>query len=211
MSLQATRFAKYCSIAVDHDALGVVDRQIDRRSAPPTAIRSRLPPVWPMTRAGTPAAAARCQHLGHVVRRRRDDDARRRFAEQRGRVVHARIAATDRRVDRRPRRRCRRCRSSIRRASPPGRRPSSRAPTESAARPPASTSSACSARSASRSSAGGTPRTRSCTTFRYSLPPSSPRPSPSSTIDVAGLAGSGGSTTRSACSSSPTTPMTGVG
>ena len=38
------------------------------------------------------------------------------------------------------------------------------------------------ARSASRSSSGGMPRTMSWTTFRYSLPPNSPRPSPSSTM-----------------------------
>ena len=62
-------------------------RRPARRSTtrPPTAIRSRLPPVSPMTRAGTPAAAAAAEHRVDVVRRRRNDDARGRLAEQRGR------------------------------------------------------------------------------------------------------------------------------
>ena len=176
------------SIAVDQTRSASSTDTIDRRSSPATAIRSRLPPVWPMTRAGTPAAAA-CRSTAVDVARATTDTTTREAdsPNSAAAIVDARGRATLDRFDRRLRRRCRRCRSSIRRASPPGRRPSSRAPSGSAARRRASTSSACSARSASRSSAGGTPRTRSCTTFRYSLPPSSPRPSPSSTIDVAGL------------------------
>ena len=45
-------------------------RHVDRRSVPPTAIRSRLPPVRPMTRAGTPAAAARSSTLVDIARAR---------------------------------------------------------------------------------------------------------------------------------------------
>ena len=50
------------------------------------------------------------------------------------------------------------------------------------ARPRAATSSVCSARSRLQVERRRPPCTRPCATFRYSLPPSSPRPSPSSTI-----------------------------
>ena len=141
--------AKYRSIAVDHDPLGVVDRHDRSRSAPPTAIRSRLPPVWPMTRAGTPAAAARCEHRRHVAPASTETTTRDADSPNSAAATFDRAVARDARRRRsRPRRRCRRCRSSTRRASPRGRRRSSRAPTAPAARPPASTSSACSARSA---------------------------------------------------------------
>ena len=71
-------------------SLGVVDRHVDRHAAPAAAMRSRLPPVWPMTRAGTPAAAACAHDLRHVLRCHRDDHARRRLAEQRRSRVRAR-------------------------------------------------------------------------------------------------------------------------
>ena len=74
----------------------------------------------------------------------------------------------------------------------------------------ARTVNACSATSRARSSAGASPRTRPCITDRYSLPPSSPRLSPSSTT-IAPLRLNIRVATLDASSSRPTTPSTGVG
>ena len=78
----------------------------DRQSiapAPPTAIRIAVPPTRPTSAAGTPAAAARASTAVTLLRRGRHDDARRRFAEQRRRVVDRRVSghvdAADRRLD----------------------------------------------------------------------------------------------------------------
>ena len=150
LTTQATRFAKYRSIAVDHTRSASLDRHVDsdvgrrRRSA------ARLPPVSPMTRAGTPAAAARCKHLGHVHRatpRRPRATPIRRTAPPprsiRGVARHARrasmrhLGADAAGVE-----------AALGERRPRGRRPNSRAPIESAARRPASTSRSCSARSA---------------------------------------------------------------
>ena len=182
MLLRPHACAKYRSIAVDHTrSASSTDRSIDDRAADrdPQPIAAGLADhARRHVRRRRALAAPRVTSSGTTETTTRDADSPKSAAAS----FDARIARDVDAVDRRPRRRCRPCRSSTRRASPPGRRPSSRARIESAARRRASTSSCCSARSASRSSAGGTPRTRSCTTFRYSLPPSSPRPSPSSTM-----------------------------
>ena len=164
------------------------DRSIDDRRRS-TAIRSRFPPVWPMTRAGTPAAAALLQH-GRQLHpattdtMTRDADSPNSAAATFTRASRATLDAVDRDLGAayRP------CRSSIRPARRRARRPSSRAPTGSAARSRACTSSDCSARSAARSS-----RRRHAahqivrSTFRYSLPPSSPRSVAEQHDGVAGL------------------------
>src|SRR6185503_8162338 len=54
---QATRLAKYCSMAVDQARSAPVTA-VSTTISPPTAIRKRFPPVCPMSRAGTPAADA---------------------------------------------------------------------------------------------------------------------------------------------------------
>ena len=97
------------------------------------------------------------------------DDSRRRLAEE--------LDGAADRLDRRAR--CRRCRSSTRRASPRCRRRSNRARSAAARRPRPPVTSFSSAASRARSSAGASPRTSPWTAFRYSLPPSSPRSSPS--------------------------------
>ena len=67
---------------------------------PATAMRSRLPPVSPMTLARTPASAARCKISVHVVGGRRHDDARRRLAEQGDGVVQPAVASDVQGLDR---------------------------------------------------------------------------------------------------------------
>ena len=178
--------------------------------APATAIRSRLPPVWPMTRAGTFAAAAwrstpvTCS--GTTETTTRDADSPNSAA---ARLTAAWLAtctpssetsapmpvvsnAHSAIVDRQPA-----VRAVVRRSHQPLRRRAS--PAAPAARAP------------HRDRApGGMPRTRSCTTLRYSLPPNSPLPSPSSRI-ASPDSWNRRLTTRSACSSRPTTPIVGVG
>ena len=153
------------------------------RLAPPTAMRSRLPPVCPITRAGTPRRRRALQHLAVTSRarpRRRRATPTRRTAPPRRSIAASRatLDAVDRHLGADAagveaalgeRHRQAAVRAVVRRPDQPLVRPASRAAPAARARP-------------SRSSAGGTPRTRPCTTFRYSLPPSSPRPSPSSTM-----------------------------
>ena len=62
-----------------------------------------------------------------------------------------------------------------------------------------------------RSSAGGTPRTRPCTSSDTRCRRARRGLSPSSTITSPAPLGTVAAATRSACSSRPTTPMTGVG
>ena len=81
----------------------------------------------------------------------------------------------------RPRRQSRRSRTCTPPASRPGRRRSSREPTRTRPSRTSATISTCSARSRARSSAGGSPCTRSSNWARYSEPPSSPRFSPNTT------------------------------
>ena len=190
-------------------------RLIQRRRPAPACRRCatviREPPVVPMTTAGTPCSAASCSSAVRSVWRDAHDDARGRLAEERRRDADERRGVASRVPPARPRRgRCPPCRTRTRPASPPGRRRSSRAPTGAGRVPPPVVSSAISARSRSRSSAGGTPLTSPWTTFRYSLPPSSPRFSPSRTI--ASPASRNVRLTHAAASSiRPTTPMVGVG
>ena len=121
--------------------------------------------------------------VGHVVGRHRDDDARRRLAEQRRGVVQAAAPRDRRRRRSTPRRRCRRCRSSTRRAS------TARPPSEQSCADRTSRSSASVDQQRLQRALGLEIERRRhrrapdrASTFRYSLPPSSPRPSPSSTI-----------------------------
>ena len=158
-------------------------RAVDRADSPPTVIRIRS------RRCGrSPAPArlrcdARCSSRRRLRRVDRHDDARRRFAEERRRDVQrpGGLRHRDGRSTRRRRCPCR-CRSSTRRAST-ARPPSAQSCADRNQPPAASRDQQLLQRaSRSRSSAGGTPRTMPCTTFRYSLPPSSPRLSPSRTI-----------------------------
>ena len=161
------------------DLLGLRDRDVDRRLALRRQSRDAMPPVVPITRAGTPAAAgARRAAPRSFGRTDRHDDARRRLAEER--CATAVAACSTRRSTRRAdaagveaalgeRHRDAAVGAVVGRAQ------------QSAGRERRRPASAARA-SRARSSAGGSPRTRPCTTFRYSLPPSSPRSSPSRTI-----------------------------
>ena len=181
-SLHATRDAfEVRSIAVAHDALGLVDRHVDDDARRRPRSAARLPPVSPMTRAGTPRRrrplpAPRRRSSAVAETTTRDADSPNSAAASLSRGVARHVDAR---------------RSTTSAPMPPVSKQHSASVT---ARPPSEQScadrmsrssrqrrpAAAAARArASRSSAGGTPRTRPCTTFRYSLPPSSPRPSPS--------------------------------
>ena len=115
-SRYATRFAKYRSIAVDH-ARSASSTGTSTAIRPPTAIRSRLPPVRPIDAGRHAAAAARCQHRragrrAAVETTTRDADSPKSAAAS----FDARRASTRARRRATPRRRRRRCRSSTRRA-----------------------------------------------------------------------------------------------
>ena len=135
-------------------------------------------------RAGTPAAGAPGARNASQLRRGRPRR-RRATADSPNSVRISSMLGADDRVAaaaRQPRRRGRRCRSSTRPARRPGRPPSSRAPSAAAPSATASTSRRCSRALGRRGRApAAAPRIRPCTAFRYSLPPSSPRFSPSST------------------------------
>ena len=176
-----------CSIAVDHAALGLVHATRRSTVSPPTAIRSRLPPVSPMTRAGTPRGGRALQHFAshpRASRRRPRATPTRRTAPP---LVDAAVAGDGRAPS-----------IDTSAPMPPVSKQHSASVTAS---PPSEQSCAdrISRSSASvdeqRPAARARPRDRvpaarrapgRARRFRYSLPPSSPRPSPSSTIDVAG-------------------------
>ena len=163
-------------------------------------------------RAGTPAAAARCEHLASRRPATTETTTRDADSPNSAAATFTRAIARDRARRRsRPRRRCRRCRSSTPRASPRGRRRSSRAPIESAARPRASTSSVL-----QRALGLEIERRRhaahqivhhlqvfAAAELAAALAEQDDRRRPTP--------GTGAPTTRSACSSRPTTPMIGVG
>ena len=180
-----------------------------RRPGLPTAIRSRFPPVSPMTRAGTPAAAARCKHFRHIVggsdTTTRDADSPNSAAASLIRRVSCdvdleRDLGADAAVPKQH--------SASVTASPPSeqscaertsaRRPASRADPEGALAP----------RDPER---GGAPRTRPWTTSDTRCRPARPRLRPSSTMTSPDPWKRPRQAARSACSSRPTTPMTGVG
>ena len=171
----------------------------------PTApITTRSPPVVPMRRAGTPAARAPCEHRIGILAR--DQDPPGGLAEELHVHAHAAVqldAAAD--AQRRgpgeartprARRRARHCATSC----------------AVRTRPPAivSARSACRRRSCARSTRGGSPASRPRRSASHSLPPSSSRVSPSSTIASPARVQCE-TAWRSASSSRPTTAMVGVG
>src|SRR5215475_2760325 len=174
--LYATRFAKYCSTAFDHARSASATASVTA-SSPPTVILIVSPPVRPITRADTPAAFARLS-TSAVESAATDTTARvadspnnaaARFVSPRFETVTVSI---DTSAPMPPL-------SKVHSASVTARPPSEQSCADRIRRAFASsTSSACNARSALRSSAGGKPRTIRCATLRYSLPPNSPRASP---------------------------------
>ena len=155
---QAIFFAKYDSIAADHArSASSIDTSIVTR--PPAAIAQPVP-ACPTDDTGRDARRRRLlQHPGHVLRRNGNDDPRGRFAEQRGRVVETPVAARPRPPQSRSPLRSPRP-SKQHSASVTAMPPSEQSSADRTSRLSASaTRSACSARSRSRSSAGGTPRT----------------------------------------------------
>ena len=170
---------------VAHRASASASAAVDRQPAPSIAITNRDPPVRPMRAAGTPAAARRVEH--RVSRVGLDADDRRATPIRRTASPPA-----DRRRRRKPptghrrRRRCRRCRSNIRPAPRPSRPRRNRAPIEQASRRQFRPAAAAARARAPDRAPAASPRSRPCTVFRYSLPPSSPRFSPSSTMSSPG-------------------------
>ena len=152
-------------------------RLVDRGQSPAPATRIRIRRrSRPIAAAGTPGGAVTrrsnpATSSGDADTTTRDADSPNNVAAT-GRPPSRRRLTAGRSTPRRP---CRRCRNSTRPASPPGRRRRNRAPTASAARRRVDEQQLQRRARAPRSSAGGTPRTRSCITLRYSLPPSSPR------------------------------------
>ena len=168
-----------CSIAVAHacSASATASRPPPRRPRPPECDRRRSVPITAGRHAG---CAGRRQHRLELLGRRRDDDARRRLAEQRR--VHLRsapiadragdvggdadAAAVEAALGQRDGQAAfgaivRRFDQAV----------ADRGDDQLLQRP----------LRASRSSAGRLPATMPCRIARYSLPPSSPRLSPSST------------------------------
>ena len=134
--------SKYRSSAVAQICSASSTAHVDAPARPATRSPSASPPVRPIdARRHAGLGRQRAAALARSSGRDRHDDARGGLAEQRRDVSAPGASADDRRqVD--VARRCRRCRSSTRPASPRGRRPSSRAPTEAARRRAAATSSA---------------------------------------------------------------------
>ena len=189
-------------------AFGFLDGQ-SIAGAPATDIRIAFPPVRPMSCAGTPASAAICSSVARSVRSNRHDHARRGLAEEgrggRIRSRRPRPSAGSRRAPPPSRRR-----SSTRPASPPARRQSNRAPSAAdpiaaaRARRPRQT------RVRARGRAGAVALDEAVDHLQIFAAAELAEFSPSRTMSSPSLANAR-ATTREASSSTPTTPMTGVG
>src|SRR5205807_7276452 len=96
-NIHATRFTKYFAIA-DNQTRSASPTDTSITVSPATAIRRRLPPVRPMTFAGTLAAAARCS-TAVTSSGATPITTRRRFAEKRGGDVHCVVAGHSHTID----------------------------------------------------------------------------------------------------------------
>ena len=188
-----------CARSPCPDPLGLVDRHVDRRPRRRRRSETRCRRSGRSTRAGTPAAAARAQHVGSrrpARPRRRRATPTRRTAPRRRRArpappttaaparrhVGADAAGVEAALGQRHRE--------------PAVGAVVRRPHQAVGRA-ASTSSCCSARSRVEIERRRRRRARRpCTTFRYSLPPSSPRSSPSRTMASPARPGTRASATR---------------
>ena len=74
-------------IASDHARSASAMRHVDRRSSPPTAMRSARPPVLPDDPRRHAGRGRPPNHFRDGLRRRGDDDARGRLAEERRRPI----------------------------------------------------------------------------------------------------------------------------
>ena len=196
-----------CPIAFATDALGIRERLVDAPRGRQSRCESDCRRRARRQRPERPPRRQRLQ-LGRSPCIDRHDDARGRLPEQRRDVAESRrrAASTAGTSTSAPN-----AVSKQHSASVTARPPSAQSCADRI-RPLAtpSTSTRCSAASRSRSSSGGTPRTSPCTTFRYSLPPSSPR-SHRAARRRRRRAERPARPRVAASSISPTTPSTGVG